>query len=90
MPHMVILPAAAIAGFAAWKLRQIANRPAPVVEVKAEPVDQSRIGWDEVTDGMMVNLDIGYGLVPLVDERKGSPLMSRITGVRRQLSKDLG
>ncbi len=35
-------------------------------------------------------LDIGYGLVPLVDERKGAPLMSRITGVRRQLSKELG
>ena len=73
-----------------WKLRQIANRPAPVTEVTPEPVDQSRIGWDEVTDGMMINLDIGYGLVPLVDERKGSPLMSRITGVRRQLSKELG
>ncbi len=90
MPHLVILPAAAIAGFAAWKLRQIANRPAPVEDVKPEPVDQSRIGWDEVTDSMMVNLDIGYGLVPLVDERKGGPLMARITGVRRQLSKELG
>ena len=90
MPHLVILPAAATAGFAAWKLRQIANRPAPIEEVSIEPVDQSRIGWDEVTDGMQVNLDIGYGLVPLVDERRGSPLMARITGVRRQLSKELG
>ncbi|HXH16952.1 MAG TPA: flagellar biosynthesis protein FlhA [Sphingomonas sp.] len=90
MPHMVILPAAAIAGFAAWKLRQIERRPAPVVVVPVETVDQSRIGWDEVTDGMQVNLDIGYGLVPLADERRGSPLMGRITGVRRQLSKELG
>jgi flagellar biosynthesis protein FlhA len=39
---------------------------------------------------MQVNLDIGYGLVPLVDERRGAPLMGRITGVRRQLSKELG
>ncbi|OWK30720.1 flagellar biosynthesis protein FlhA [Sphingomonas mucosissima] len=91
MPHLVLLPAAGIAGFAAWKLHQIAQRPAPVEEVAApEPIDQSRIGWEEVTDGMMVNLDIGYGLVPLVDERKGAPLMGRITGVRRQLSKELG
>jgi flagellar biosynthesis protein FlhA len=90
MPHMVILPAAAIAGFAAWKLRQIELRPAPVVIVPVETIDQSRIGWEEVTDGMQVNLDIGYGLVPLADERRGSPLMSRITGVRRQLSKELG
>ncbi len=90
MPHMVILPAAAIAGFAAWKLRQIERRPAPVVVVPVETIDQSKIGWDEVTDGMQVNLDIGYGLVPLADERRGSPLMGRITGVRRQLSKELG
>src|SRR3546814_18838087 len=39
---------------------------------------------------MQVNLDSGYGLVPLVDERRGAPLMGRITGVRRQLSKELG
>jgi flagellar biosynthesis protein FlhA len=90
MPHMVILPAAAIAGFAAWKLRQIERRPAPVVVVPVETIDQSKIGWEEVTDGMQVNLDIGYGLVPLADERRGSPLIGRITGVRRQLSKELG
>ena len=90
MPHLLILSAASIAAFAAWKLRAIERRPVPVVEVKAEAVDPSRIGWDEVTDGMQVNLDIGYGLVPLVDERKGAPLMARITGVRRQLSKELG
>ena len=90
MPHLLLLSAAAIAGFAAWKLRQIERRPAPVVEAVVEAADPSKIGWDEVTDAMQVNLDIGYGLVPLVDERKGAPLMGRITGVRRQLSKELG
>jgi flagellar biosynthesis protein FlhA len=91
MPHLVLLPAAGIAGFTAWKLRQIERRPAPVEPVAApEPIDQSRIGWSEVTDAMQVNIDVGYGLVPLVDERRGAPLMNRITGVRRQLSKDLG
>ncbi|GAA0676612.1 flagellar biosynthesis protein FlhA [Sphingomonas insulae] len=92
MPHMVILTTAAIAGFAAWKLRQIERRPvvAALPAVAEEPVDPSKIGWDEVTDGMQVNFDIGYGLVPLVDPRRGAPLMGRITGVRRQLSRDLG
>lgn len=91
MPHLIMLPAAGIAGFTAWKLRQIEKRP--VVEAPKpaeEPVDPSKIGWDEVTEGMQVNLDIGYGLVPLVDQRRGAPLMGRITGVRRQLSRDLG
>ena len=90
MPHLVILPAAAIAGFTAWKLHQIARRPVIVEAPKVEAADPSKIGWDEVTETMQVNLDIGYGLVPLVDERRGAPLMARITGVRRQLSKELG
>jgi flagellar biosynthesis protein FlhA len=90
MPHVVILSAAALAGFAAWKMRQIARRPAPVEIVEQVPVDLSKIGWDEVSDSMQINLDIGYGLVPLVDERRGGPLMGRLTGVRRQLSKELG
>ncbi|WP_440978704.1 flagellar biosynthesis protein FlhA [Sphingomonas pseudosanguinis] len=91
MPHLILLPAAAIAGFTAHKLRQIEKRPVPVPPAPAaEPTDPSRIGWDEVIDGMQVHIDIGYGLVPLVDERRGAPLMARITGVRRQLSKELG
>jgi len=91
MPHLILLPAAAIAGFTAWKLRQIEKRPVLAPAAPApEPVDPSRIAWDEVIDGMQVHIDIGYGLVPLVDERRGAPLMARITGVRRQLSKDLG
>ncbi|WP_294294697.1 flagellar biosynthesis protein FlhA [uncultured Sphingomonas sp.] len=91
MPHLLILPMAAAAGFAAYKLKKASQRPV-IVEptAPAEPQDLSKIGWDEVTDSCHVMLDIGYGLVPLVDERKGSPLMGRITGVRRQLSKDLG
>ncbi len=91
MPHLILLPAAAIAGFTAWKLRQIEKRPVLAPPAPApEPVDPSRVSWDEVIDGMQVHIDIGYGLVPLVDERRGAPLMARITGVRRQLSKDLG
>jgi flagellar biosynthesis protein FlhA len=92
MPHMLMLPASAIAGFAAWKLSkaQQAADATPVAANDDTPADLSRIDWSEVSDAMQVNLEIGYGLVPLVDERIGAPLMARITGVRRQLSKELG
>ncbi len=89
MPHLVILPAAAGAGFMAYRLNKAAKLPPPPAPAAPAP-DPSKIGWDEVTDGLQVNLDIGYGLVPLADERRGAPLMGRITGVRRQLSKELG
>ncbi|MHA3840239.1 flagellar biosynthesis protein FlhA [Sphingomonas aestuarii] len=89
MPALIIMPAAAGAGYMAWRMYKVSQLPPPP-EPAAPPADLSKIGWDEVTDNMQVMFDIGYGLVPLVDERKGAPLMGRITGVRRQLSKDLG
>ncbi|WP_232366915.1 FHIPEP family type III secretion protein [Alteripontixanthobacter muriae] len=35
-------------------------------------------------------MELGYALVPLVDEKRGAPLVSRITGGRRQLSQSFG
>jgi flagellar biosynthesis protein FlhA len=98
MPHFILATAAAIAGFVAWKLRDAPQRAAAAIaeaqaqeEKAAQPQhDETRIDWEEVSDHMQVGLQIGYGLVPLVDERAGAPLMKRITGIRRQLSKDLG
>jgi len=89
MPHFIILSAAAISGFAAWRLsknKAVANeQPAPV-----EPDNPNLIEWNDVSEGALLGLEIGYGLVPLVDERKGEPLMRRVTGIRRQISKELG
>ena len=90
MPHVVILPAAAAAGYLAYRTARAAARPKVVEAAPPAVADPSQIGWDEVADTLQINLDIGYGLVPLVDERRGSQLMGRITGVRRQLSKELG
>jgi flagellar biosynthesis protein FlhA len=95
MPHFIIMPAAGLAGFVAWKLkdapplRAAAGAPDPAAEAAA-PVNPSAIGWDEVSDGAALSLELGYGLIGLVDERKGAPLMARITGIRRQLSRELG
>src|SRR3546814_8121366 len=59
--------------------------------VVPEPVvSPSVISWDEVSDGAALGLELGYALIGLVDERKGAPLMTRITGIRRQLSRELG
>ncbi|TAK25337.1 MAG: flagellar biosynthesis protein FlhA [Chloroflexota bacterium] len=37
-----------------------------------------------------MELEIGYGLIPLVDQEQGGNLLSRITLIRRQLALDLG
>ena len=89
MPQLIFLPAAAISGFVWWKLRARADRAANYVAPVA-PVDPGRIAVSEVSDHTMVTIELGYGLVHLVDEARGAPLASRVTGVRRQLSQSLG
>ncbi|SNS84622.1 flagellar biosynthesis protein FlhA [Sphingomonas laterariae] len=98
MPHFIILPAAGVAGWVAWRLRkQPAKEAAALAAAEAEAAESaaaepvpSTIGWDEVSDGAVLGLELGYGLIAMVDERKGAPLMARITGIRRQLSRELG
>ena len=93
MPHFMVLTAAALAGYVAWKLYKSERRkPATAAEVDllAPVTSSSTIGWDEVSDNAIIGLELGYGLIGLVDERKGAPLMARITGIRRQLSRELG
>ena len=96
MPHFIILSASSIAGFAAWKLSK-AKDVETALEVAATeaanapaPVSPHSIDWNEISDGAALGLELGYGLVSLVDDRKGAPLMARITGIRRQLSRELG
>ncbi|MDB5718486.1 MAG: flhA, partial [Sphingomonas bacterium] len=90
MPHLVILPAAAAAGFLAWRLHRPAAAEPDTAEAEAKTAAPAMIGWDEVSDGAALSLELGYALIGMVDERKGAPLMARITGIRRQLSRELG
>jgi flagellar biosynthesis protein FlhA len=90
MPQMLILPAAALAFTIGWQLRRAAAEVAAQPEPAAPAPDPHHIEWADVSDIGPCQLEIGYALVSLVDERKGAPLMTRITGIRRQLSKELG
>jgi flagellar biosynthesis protein FlhA len=90
MPQTIFLPAAGLAGFLWWKLKRKADRPAVVPEVLAPPVDPARIELTDVSDHTLVTIEVGYGLVQLVDERRGAPLVGRLTGVRKQLSQNFG
>ncbi len=94
MPHLIVLPFAAGAGYAAWKLRKGAKVDVPTIDAEVVGENGSRpdatINWEDVTDNVQVSVEIGYGLIGLVDEKQRAPLMARITGIRRQLSKELG
>ncbi len=50
----------------------------------------NNIEIDEISDNSQISMQLGYGLIQLVDDNNEGPLISRITGVRKQLSKELG
>ncbi|MBS0253980.1 MAG: flagellar biosynthesis protein FlhA [Proteobacteria bacterium] len=90
MPQRVFLPAAALAF---WGWRRLGQRQARLARANAPqetPPDPARITLAEVSDHTLVTVELGYGLVQLVDERRGAPLVGRITGVRKQLSQNFG
>jgi flagellar biosynthesis protein FlhA len=89
MPQSIFLPAAAIAGAIWWNLRVRAARPVIEITVQEE-VPPDRIAFCDVSDQTLITIELGYGLVHLVDKAKGAPLLTRMTGIRKQLSRDLG
>ncbi|MEE4300827.1 MAG: flagellar biosynthesis protein FlhA [Pseudomonadales bacterium] len=92
MPNVAFLSLGALLGLAAWLAR------APAIVEAADDVDtgadvdaeQRDLGWDDVQPVDIVGLEVGYRLIPLVDESQGGELMRRIRGVRKKLSQDLG
>jgi flagellar biosynthesis protein FlhA len=90
MPQSIFFPASALSFWLWHALRKRkAAGPVAIVAVEPEP-DPSRIVLADVSDHTLVTIEMGFGLVPLVDDRKGSPLVARVTGVRKQLSKMFG
>jgi flagellar biosynthesis protein FlhA len=89
MPQLFFLPGAAIAAAIWWHLKRRAAAPAPIIET-TEEVSPDHIALADVADGTLVTIELGYGIVGLVDAAQGAPLITRITGIRKQLSRDLG
>jgi len=90
MPQLIFFPAAAISGAIWWTLR---NRAAQPVVEEAQAVEEKapdQIDLADVSDQTLVTIELGYSLVPLVDKDAGAPLLARITGIRKQLSRELG
>lgn len=99
MPHFAFLALSAVAGAGAyliyWRLKK-AGTDADDVEAaekkarddtEAEPQD---LGWNDVMPVDVIGLEVGYRLIPMVDKAQGGQLLSRIKGIRKKLSQELG
>jgi flagellar biosynthesis protein FlhA len=92
MPHLVFLTlAAATAGMGFMVLRKQMQTEqslaAPALPANEGPKE---LDWDDVEQVDLIGLEIGYGLIPLVNQESGGQLMARVKGVRKKLSAELG
>ena len=96
MPHFVfLLLASGCAGIGFMVLRRNTapeNSPAGIARAAAETgiEEPKELDWDDVDQVDLIGLEIGYGLIPLVNPEAGGQLMARVKGVRKKLSVELG
>lgn len=92
MPNLVFLGIAGVIGVLGY-LRAQPEKESPqevVDEEPAAPTESRELNWDDVSQVDEIGLEVGYRLISLVDRNQGGDLLSRIKGVRKKLSQELG
>jgi len=96
MPHFIFLTLGFAAGGLGIMLAYRSGNAARQALIDNKTVEEDakgkeeELGWDDVDQVDLVGLDIGYGLIPLVNSETGGQLLSRVKGVRKKLSAELG
>ena len=99
MPNALFLIAGLAAGGVAFfvnKKMQAASEQEAVtgesgeLRLEGDTAKPEQIELSEIADNSPVSIQLGYGLVEMVNEENGGTLVNRVTGIRRQVSKALG
>ncbi|WP_321323081.1 FHIPEP family type III secretion protein [uncultured Parasphingorhabdus sp.] len=87
--HVAIVSAIAFAlGFTGHQFRAVSTAESRFEQQEAKHAAPISEGADLEKPGLAVK--IGYGLFPLVEDRKGAPLMSRLAETRNQICREFG
>jgi flagellar biosynthesis protein FlhA len=96
MPSLIFLSLGLAAGAVGYRMSKsinqqqfLANSPESQAIASPDPLKEE-LNWDDVDQVDLVGLDIGYGLIPLVNPETGGQLLPRVKGVRKKLSAELG
>lgn len=93
MPNVVFITLASLMGGTAYLIYRWNKAAGELQSAKDKPAAEEQprdLSWDDVMPVDVVGLEVGYRLIPLVDKNQGGQLMSRIKGVRKKLSQELG
>ena len=86
MPHLTFIAIALLLGTVGWlTLKAMRKEEAP-----QEPPREEEMSTDTLLPMDILEFEIGYGLIPLVDSAQGGELLTRIKGMRRTVAAELG
>ena len=99
MPNLLFLTASALTFFIWWTIKKQVASSGEINDKSVNENDEDKLdntdddnalSLSEIADNSAISMQLGYGLIQLVDDENDGPLIARITGVRKQISKDLG
>jgi flagellar biosynthesis protein FlhA len=89
LPFMIIATMLGGAAYVVWRRE---NKPPEIVQA-AQPTTPTVETPEEMMSMVVVDpieLEVGYALIPMVDEERADNLLHQITNIRRQLLTELG
>ncbi len=93
LPKFSFLLLAAGAALLAWRAPKLIEEPAAAAGAAAAAAGEKKPAQDSVEDLLKLDelsLEVGYGLVPLVDKNQGGQLLARVKALRQNLAQQLG
>lgn len=95
MPNVAFLSFAVLAGMGAYLIylnqqKKLAGQSELIEPDFTEESKPAELDWDDVQNVDVLGLEVGYRLIPMVDQSQNGQLLERIRGVRRKVSQDLG
>ena len=93
LPKFSFFLLAAGTAFLAWRLPKGTEEPAAAAAAAAAAAGEKKPAQDSVEDMLKLDdlsLEVGYGLVALVDKNQGGQLLARVRALRQNLAQQLG
>ncbi len=94
IPMVPFLTLAGLTGAAAWMLtRRRAQAESAAATAEAEQAAKAPVLEEPISTALQIDnirLELGYGLLPLINSERGQRLTDQIKSLRRQLAMELG
>jgi flagellar biosynthesis protein FlhA len=88
LPKFSFFLLAAVAAVIAWRVPKVAEEPTAAVAAKEGAKKSDSV--EEMLKLDELSLEVGYGLVALVDKNQGGQLLTRVRALRQNLAQQLG